>query len=184
MISKTLSKLILKLLGWKFEGQFPYHKKSVVIAVPHTSYWDFIIGRLYYSMMGLKVSFLIKKESFSFPFANILRSMGGIPVDRSKKTNMVEQLVKLFNEREYLYLTIAPEGTRQKVTYWKRGFYYIAQKANVPIVLGFIDYKKKVCGIKHIFNTSGDIEADMKKIKSYYKNVSAKYPEKFYIGKE
>jgi len=93
MISKTLSKLILKLLGWKFEGKFPDGKKFIVLAAPHTSYWDFIIGRLYYSMMGIKVSFLIKKESFYFPFANILRSMGGIPVDRSKRTNMVEQLV-------------------------------------------------------------------------------------------
>jgi len=79
---------------------------------------------------------------------------------------------------------MTPEGTRQKVTYWKRGFYYIAQKANVPVILGFMDYKKKVCGIKHIFKPSGDIEADMKKIKSYYKNVSAKYPEKFSIKEE
>lgn len=179
MISKYLSKIILKLLGWTINVKKPNYKKYIAIMAPHTSNWDFIIGKLVYNVLGIKTSFLIKKEMFFFPLNIILRFLGGIPVNRGKNANLVENIIKIFNEKDEFVLTITPEGTRKKVTRWKRGFYFIAQKANVPIFLGYIDYKEKKVGDWGIFIPQDNIEKDMKIIKNYYKNVNAKHPENF-----
>jgi 1-acyl-sn-glycerol-3-phosphate acyltransferase len=113
---------------------------------PHTSNWDFIIGRLAFSHFGVKGKFLIKKEAFFFPFGYILKAMGGIPVNRGKSTNLIDQAVQYFDESEELYMVFTPEGTREYSPEWKIGFYYIAQKANVPIYIGYMDYEKKIGG--------------------------------------
>jgi len=183
MITKILSRaLLVNLLGWRFEGELPQIKKYVLIVAPHTSSMDFLVGRLYTTVMDLNISILQKKELFFFPLGSILKYLGGIPVDRGKDSNIVFQLTEKFDSSEYMALAIAPEGTRKKVTHWKKGFYYIAQKANVPIVVTYLDYKRKVVGIKKIIIPSGDIKADMIEIKNCYKDVTAKIPDNLTVG--
>jgi len=177
-----LSKVLMKILGWKTNGALPEDKKCVIVAAPHTSNWDFIIGRLSYYASGKKIIFLIKKEFFFFPFGGILKKLGGVPVDRSRNNNTVEQVAKIFRENDQVFLTIAPEGTRKKVKKWKRGFYLIAKRSKVPIYLGMINYKDKEIGYFKKFEMTDDINADMIKIKNHYKNAFPKFPENFSTG--
>jgi 1-acyl-sn-glycerol-3-phosphate acyltransferase len=178
-----LSKFILKIFGWNIIGGIPDHiKKAVVIVAPHTSWWDFVWGRLAYNVMGVKVKFLIKKEAFRFPIARLLRRLGGIPVDRRRSANMVESIVRLFHQEESFFITITPEGTRKYNPNWKKGFYYIAVKANVPIALGVLDYKKKEGGVPQFFYPTGDLEKDFKVIEDFYRGRGAKYPENFNLS--
>lgn len=180
---KQLSKLILRLWGWKVVvNSIGELKKCVVIVAPHTSNMDFVVGRLAYFTLGLKVKFLIKKESFFFPLGILIKKMGGIPVDRGKSSNLVEDVAKIFNESEDLFLTVTPEGTRKLVTRWKKGFYYIAYKANVPIALGILDYKHKVIGIGKMLYPTGNYEEDFKIIEAFYKGGHARHPEKFNLS--
>jgi 1-acyl-sn-glycerol-3-phosphate acyltransferase len=178
-----LSKLILKLNGWKIIGGIPSGvKKCVVIVAPHTSMWDFVWGRLAYWQLGVKVKFLIKKEVFVFPYKRLLIRLGGIPVDRGKSSNLVEEVAKLFKQHDSLFITITPEGTRHYASHWKKGFYYIALKAKVPIALGILDYKKKEGGIGMIMNPSGDFEADFKFIEDFYRGRGAKHPQNYNLN--
>lgn len=174
-----LSKLILKLCGWKLKVNIPEPTKSVICVAPHTSNWDFPIGKLSYLALGRQSSFLIKKSWFFFPMGYLFDVMGGIPVDRSKRTSVTQQMADEFAKRENFHLAITPEGTRSLVESWKMGFYHIAVKANVPIQLAYIDYKKKEMGIFDLFHPTGDEEGDLKKIQSYYYKVAARFPEKF-----
>lgn len=179
---KLFSKLMLKLLGWKITGVIPPGIKKCVIAVaPHTSYWDFVIGRLAYWLMGIKASFLIKKEVFRFPLRSLLLWMGGIPVDRGRSSKMVDQVTEQFRKSDSLYIVITPEGTRKPVKHWKKGFYYIALKAQVPIALGYLDYRKKEGGVGHVIYPSGDYEGQMKEIKDFYRKMTPRHPEKFIL---
>jgi 1-acyl-sn-glycerol-3-phosphate acyltransferase len=148
---------------------------------PHTSNWDFVIGMLFYKSIGGKPHVLMKKEWFFFPLGPFLKSIGIIPVDRNKKTSLSDQMVELFRLKKHFQLAVAPEGTRQKNSVWKTGFYYIALNACVPITLAYIDYFKKEVGVKEIFYPSGDVKCDIDKIKQYYKNIRAKHPKRFAI---
>ncbi len=179
-----ISKFILKTFGWKEIGAFPDLKKCVVIIAPHTSLMDFVIGKLYYSSIRKKPKFIIKKEFFVFPFGYILKAIGGIAVDRKKGVSIIEQIVEKFKKSENLIVNITPEGTRKKVKRWKKGFYQIAEKANISIAVSCIDYKKKQMGVIAVFHTTGDYNKDIKEIRNYYKGISGKYPEKFYIEDE
>ncbi len=181
---RTFSGLILKLFGWKIVGEIPENnvKQSVILAAPHTSNLDFFIGRLTYFELKTPVRFLIKKESFENPLGWLLKKSGGIPVDRSKRNNLVDEVASLFSQHEVLNVIITPEGTRKLVTNWKRGFYYIALKANVPIVLGFLDYKNKEAGFGPILHPTGDFDADFKVIEDFYRSKTARYPEKFNLS--
>ena len=153
---RGFANLILKLAGWKIVGKIPQDvKKCVIIAAPHTSNWDFVIGRLAYWSLGVPVKFLIKKEAFNHPLGSLVKKMGGIPVDRKKSTNLVDQVAALFQEYEILNVIVTPEGTRKLVHNWKRGYYYIALKAEVPLVLGFADYNKKEAGFGPVFHQIG-----------------------------
>jgi 1-acyl-sn-glycerol-3-phosphate acyltransferase len=141
---KQLSKSILKIFGWKLKGEFPDIKKSIVVMAPHTSNWDFVIGKLYLSAMGISNNTLMKKEMFVFPLNILMSSLGAIPVDRkNKKNSMVQQVASIIESREKCNIFIAAEGTRKRKTRWKKVFYHIAKKAKVPIVTSFVDYKKK-----------------------------------------
>jgi len=174
------SRLILRLMGWKITSVIPHGTKKCVIAVaPHTSYWDFVIGRLAYWLLGVKASFLIKKEVFRFPFKRMLLHMGGIPVDRGRSGNMVDAVVEKFRKSDSLFIVITPEGTRKPVKHWKKGFYYIASQAQVPIALGYLDYAKKEGGVGKVIIPNGDIDAQMKEIKEFYREMTPKHPEKF-----
>ncbi len=176
-----LSKLILKLLGWKAEGIFPEGKKYVVVAAPHTSTWDFIIGRLYYASIGRHVSFMIKGTYFFFPLGVLLRALGAIPVHKNLKVKLTDQMIEEFAKRDELLLTIAPEGTRSLTKRWRKGFYSMAIGANVPIVLGYLNFETKTVGAGGIFNPTGDWDVDIKEIRSFYKDKVARHPEKFHI---
>lgn len=176
---RFLSKLILKICGWKEDGAFPEGKKFVVVAAPHTTAWDFIWGRLHYNSLGKSVKFMIKEKHLKFPFGVILKKLGAVPVYSNSKISLTEQMINEFNKREEFLLTITPEGTRKKVIRWKRGFYYIAKGANMPIALGYLDYEKKTMGVRKLFYPTDDVEADMKEILSFYKDIKGKYPECF-----
>ncbi|MBU0764525.1 MAG: 1-acyl-sn-glycerol-3-phosphate acyltransferase [Bacteroidetes bacterium] len=173
--------IFLRVLGWKIEGCFPVHeKKLIVVTAPHTSMMDFVIGWFYYRFHGLKTNFLIKKELFFFPLGLLLKSMGSIPVQRGK-VSLVDQMVMEFDRRERIILNITPEGTRNRVTKWKRGFYKIAERTNTPVVLGYIDYKRKAMGIfpDTYLTITGNIEQDMQKLKRYYTDVTPRHPDRF-----
>lgn len=180
---KGFAKIILRLSGWKIIGEIPKDIPKCVVAVaPHTSMWDFILGRLAFWQLGLKTYFLIKKEVFFWPLGPIVKWLGGIPVDRQKKGNLVDQVAALFDQSDSLYIAITPEGTRNKVTQWKRGYYYIALKANVPIALGILDYKNKTGGVAKIIVPTGDFNEDSKLVESVYRGVGARHPEKFNLS--
>ena len=176
-ILQKLSLSILGVLGWRVEGRLPNIPKFVAIAT-HTTNWDFPVMLLLAFALRAKVSAFGKDSLFRWPFGVFFRWCGCIPIDRSKSTNVVEAMIQVFGNSEKLILVITPEGTRKKAESWKTGFYHIAQGAQVPIVLAFIDYRRKVAGIGPVITPTGDIEEDIEKIKSFYANVSEKFPEK------
>lgn len=178
---KSFCKFILDLVGWKVVGQLDYPKKCVICVAPHTSNWDLPLGLIIYKSLGRKASFLIKKEWFFFPMNLLFNALGGIPVDRSKKTSLTEQIANIYNQKSQFQLAITPEATRKRNKDWKLGFYYIAQAANVPILVVALDYKKKEADFKKVFYPTGDVDADLKTIKECYKDVTAKFPENFAI---
>ena len=183
-LKKFIGKTWLRLRGWTIVGNIPDDiKKCVIIAAPHTSIEDFIIGRMVYWVLGTPVKFLIKKEFFKTPvLRRMLLKMGGIPVDRSHSSNIVANVAALFKQYDNLNIVITPEGTRKLVKQWKRGLYYIALKAQVPVILGFLDFKKKEGGFGPVLYPSGDFNADFKIIENFYKGKVAKYPEKFNLS--
>ena len=141
---RCLSKFIFdSLLGWSIDGKLPTIKKCVIIVVPHTHWQDFIIGVLVRDIIGMEINFIGKKELFKPPLGWLFKSMGGAPVNRGSKSNTVDSIVDIFNKREIFRLALSPEGTRKKVNTWKTGFYYVAKKANVPIVPVSFDFSKK-----------------------------------------
>lgn len=179
---QKISQFILKLFGWKLRVQVAEPQKSVICVAPHTSNWDFPIGKLSYLALGREASFLIKKSWFFFPMGYFFDAMGGVPVDRSKKSSVTDLMTEEFEKRSRFHLAITPEGTRSLVDKWKMGFYHIAVKANVPIQIAYIDYKKKEMGILDVFYPTGDENADLEKIQAYYRDVQACFPEKFNLS--
>ena len=177
-----ISKFILnKILGWKVINTQPNIPKCIIVVAPHTSNWDFIIGKLAYSSLGRTANFLIKKEWFIFPFNLFFKSIGGIPVERNKNNSMTGVLAAEFEKHDKLHLAITPEGTRKPVKEWKKGFYFIAVKAKVPIMLIGLDYEKKEASVLDIFHPTNDYRTDIVKIKSYYKDIKGKNPENFIL---
>ena len=176
---KTISGALLRLAGWKIGQVCEDVPKCVICVAPHTSNWDFVVGKLCYTALGRNAGFLIKKEWFFFPFNLFFSWLGGVPVDRNKHTSVTDQMVEEFNKRRAFQLAITPEGTRKRTDTWKRGFYYIAQKAQVPIMIAYFDYAKKEAGFKKVFYPTGDAEKDIRTIREYYRGVTACHPENF-----
>jgi 1-acyl-sn-glycerol-3-phosphate acyltransferase len=180
---RLISLFILKIFGWEVKGKLPKEiKKCVLIEAPHTSNIDFVIGRLAFFYLGIKAKFLIKKELFFFPMGFILKNLGGIPIDRKKSNNVVDYVSSLIRKSDELVVVITPEGTRKYNPNWKKGFYYIAIKSEVPIVLAYIDYSKKEGGIGKVIYPDGNFEKDFAEITEFYKDKTAKYPEKFNLS--
>lgn len=179
---RYFSEKLLKLLGWKIEVEIDIPSKSVICVAPHTSNWDFILGQLFAWAIEMKSFFLMKDTWFFFPLGVFFKKLGGIPVDRTRNNSATASLIELFNKNDTFHLAITPEGTRGHVENWKTGFYNIAVGANVPILLAYIDYKKKYLGIKNVFLPSGEIEADMPVIQSFYIGVQGLNPEKFNLS--
>ena len=181
MKQKIYSFIYYKILGWKANVTVPNYDKCVICAAPHTTNWDLFIGKLFYGAIGRKTSFMMKKEWFFFPLGLFFKAVGGIPVYRGKRNSLVDQMAERFSTCGKFNLAITPEGTRKANPNWKKGFYYIALKAQVPILLIGIDYDKKTITATKEMIPSGDIEKDMQEIKLYFKNFKGKKPENFAI---
>lgn len=173
--------IYFKILGWKLAGHYKLinHdlKKVVIIAAPHTSWHDFYIGILVRLVLGIKATFIGKKELFVFPFGCFFRALGGRPIDRFTSQNKVDAIAELFNKHDVYRIALSPEGTRKKVDIWKTGFYYIAKKANVPIVMFTLDFENKQNKFSKPFYPTDDIDADFKFIDTFYKDVKGKIHE-------
>ena len=163
-----VSLLLLKILGWEKVGQLPARIKYVIIVAPHTSNWDVFYGVMLAFALKLDAHFMAKKELFRWPFSPLVEWMGGFPIDRTSSRNVVEQMIQKFNANKKFVLALAPEGTRHKVDYWKSGFYHIAEGAQVPIQLAFIDYASKTGGAGPLIYPSGDIDRDMSAIRGFF----------------
>ena len=174
---KKLVRFIFRIFGWKIDEKGPDVPKAVIVIGPHTSNWDFIIGRLSFILYGLKGRYLVKKELFFPPLGWFLKGIGAIPVDRKQRSNLTDEAAKLFEQNESLYIVFSPEGTRAYNPNWKKGFYYIALKANVPIYICYMDYEKKIGGFHSLFYPTGDVDADILHIKSVLKNFKGRFPE-------
>ena len=169
---------------WKFIVNVPPMEKCVICVAPHTSNWDFIMGELAIRSVGMKAGFLMKDTWFFFPLKYFLKAIGGVPVSRERRTNVTGGVIDSFKKNKNLAVAVTPEGTRSFNPHWHSGFLYIAQEAQVPIVLAYFNYDKKVACLDRIFEPSGNMEDDMIAIKKYYQTCDAcgKYPEKFTTG--
>lgn len=177
-VFRLIAKSMLFCLRWRTEGKLPDDPKYVLIAAPHTSNWDLFYMLLVAFDLNAKMYWMGKDAIFIKPFAGIMKWLGGIPIDRSRSNNLVDQAIEQFNKSEQLLMTVPPSGTRSRVAYWKTGFYHIAHGAGVPIVLGFLDYRRKAGGIGPAITPSGDYLKDMEVITTFYSGITGKKPEK------
>ncbi len=174
---KRLARLLFRLAGWSIEGAPPPAHRFVLIAAPHTSNWDALIMVGAARLLEIDLQFLIKDSWFVFPMGTLLRAVGGIPVDRSARHGLVDRAVEQFRAHDRLILAVPPEGTRGRARHWKTGFYHIARGAKVPIVLGYLDYRRKVAGLGPAFTPSGDLAADFEYFRAFYAQVTARFPD-------
>lgn len=170
--------IFFRLMGWKIVGGIDEKiEKCIFIVIPHTSWVDFFIGLFTRGIIGVELNWLGKKELFGFPFGWYFRYMGGAPLDRTGGLNMVDSIARVFENRKIFRLGLSPEGTRKKVTALKTGFYYIAEKANVPIIPVAFNFGKKEVNFGNPFYTTGAIDADLKILLLHFKGVVGKVPE-------
>ena len=174
--------LLYKRMGWRTEVTQEHPEKYIICLAPHTSNWDFLIGQLYAGACGMKSNFLMKKEWFFWPLGPLFRRIGGIPVNRQKNTSMTDSMAETARRAQTFQLCITPEGTRSRTGEWKKGFYFIALKAGLPILLYGVDYERKLIQCTQTVIPSGDLESDMRTIKLYYQHFKGKKPENFTIG--
>jgi 1-acyl-sn-glycerol-3-phosphate acyltransferase len=174
-----LANMVLRLFGWRAVGSLADLPKCVIVVAPHTSNWDFPVLMLVAIALRLKVAWMGKHTLFRPPFGWIMRRLGGLPIDRGARHNVVEQAVESFRTYDRLLLAIPPEGTRKRAPYWRSGFYHIALGAHVPIGLAFADYRRKVGGIGGVIVPSGDVDADMALIRDFYSGIIGKRPDQF-----
>ncbi len=174
-----LALVFMRALGWKFQGQKPPEKKFVLLGAPHTSNWDFFITLALIGQFDLPLRYMVKDQVFKGPWAGLLKSLGAIPIDRSKRVNVVDSTIEAFQKNDEIVIGILPEGTRKRTEYWKSGFYHIAFGAGVPVVLAKVDGATKTLTLGPAIMLTGDIEADMAKIADYYKDVVAIFPDCF-----
>lgn len=178
---KTLSGKVLEQLGWKIQGDFPEIKKSVTIFAPHTAHIDAIYGKLGFTELGVKYKFLSKKELFFFPMNLVMRKFGSIPVRGVKNVNAIYQVIDMLNKADELHIVVSPEGRIKTAPVWNKGFYHMAVKSNVPIVVAYIDYKEKAMGVKGVIYDTGDYNSVLKQMNEYYRDVTGKCPEQFIL---
>jgi hypothetical protein len=182
---KTISEYILKdILGWKIKGDFPDLKKSITIFAPHTAHIDALYGKLGIAQMGVKYLFLSKKELFFFPMNIIMKKFGSMAVRGVKDENAIYQVVEILNNTDELHVVISPEGRIRKVTKWNKGFYYMAKKAKVPIIVTSMDYQKKEMEIKGVIYDLDDYANVIKQINIMYKDVTGKVHQNFSLPSE
>ena len=171
------AKMSLRLVGWSLVADLPASQKFLLIGAPHTSSWDFPIALLMLAGMGIKLYWVGKDSLFKGIKGPVMRGLGGIPVERGARKNFVGQIVDLYNKRDKMVITMAPEGTRKYLDHWKTGFYHIALNAKIPIALGFLNYANKTCGVGGYFTPTGDREADLKTLREFYADKVGKFPQ-------
>lgn len=176
-VASLFGKVCLRLMGWREASPQPAVPKYVLTAAPHTTNMD-----LFYMLFGtlamkIPATWMMKDTAFWWPAGIIWRKLGGVPVNRRAATNVVHQIVDVFNSREDLALLIAPEGTRKEVKHWKLGFYWMALQADVPIVPGYINHKTKRIGVGEPIYLTGDIEQDFQKLRDFYRDLVDIYPD-------
>lgn len=174
-LQRRICRLLLRLCGWRLAGQFPDLPKAVLIAAPHSSWWDGVWGLLMKVAIGAEVHFMGKEELFRGPLGNLLRRLGGMPIDRAASLGVVDQMVAQFHQRERFWLGIAPEGTRRQVARWRSGFWHIADQAGVPIVPAYFNYADRTIGIGPPLVTSGDMAADIARLQAFYVPFKGKH---------
>jgi 1-acyl-sn-glycerol-3-phosphate acyltransferase len=175
-LTQLLGSLVLLVFGWRKAGQVPNAKNMIIIAAPHTTNWDFVFLLATAYSFGISINWLGKDSLFQSPLGRILRFLGGVPVDRSKKNNLVQSLSAQIEHGSGINLVIPPSGTRQKTDHWKSGFYRIAEAAQIPLVCGYLDYGKKEAGLGLAFLPS-NLSSDMDRIRNFYEPIAGKYPE-------
>jgi 1-acyl-sn-glycerol-3-phosphate acyltransferase len=167
VFSRCLGRCLLRMLGWRIEGELPNQPKMVVAVGLHTSNWDFLVAMAVILALGIRVNYLMKKEAFIWPFTRIFVWLGGVPLDRRSTANTVEQLVIHYRQADKLWVVITPDGTRKKVESWKTGFLRIAAGAEVPVLVTAWDYSRKVFVIDRVWATTQDHAADAAKVRNY-----------------
>jgi 1-acyl-sn-glycerol-3-phosphate acyltransferase len=172
---RALCRFVLRLCGWSLVGEFPDVPRLVLIAAPHSSWWDGVWGLLMKVAIGADVHFMAKQELFRGPLGGLLRRLGGMAIDRATTKGVVEQMIDQFAHRDALWLGIAPEGTRKPVTRWKSGFWHIAHDAGVPVLPVYFHYPDKVIGVGPPFDTSDDMEADLLRLRAFYAPFKGKH---------
>ena len=182
MLKKFCGWLLYRHWGWTKEITVDHPDKYINCLAPHTSNKDFLLGQLYAHAEGWKINFLMKKEWFFWPLGPIFKRMGGILVYRSKHTSMTDNLAETAKRAETFRLCITPEGTRSLNPEWKKGFYFVALKAQIPVLLYGVDYEKRLIQCTKSMIPTGDVEKEMKEIKLYFKDFKGKRPELFTIG--
>jgi 1-acyl-sn-glycerol-3-phosphate acyltransferase len=173
-LTRAIGRWAFALLGWRMEGALPDIPRLVLIAAPHTSNWDFIVGIAAKLGLGLRVLWLGKDSLFRPPLGALMRRLGGIPVDRSASRDVVAGIVREFEQRERFVLALAPEGTRKKVERWRTGFYHIAHGARVPIVTVGLNWGRRAIEIGRPFHTTGDVDADIAALRASFDGVSGR----------
>lgn len=176
--SQWLGTFVLKTLGWQYQGRFPPCPKMIIAVAPHTSNWDFVIGLAVAFNLRLKIAFFGKHSIFIPPFAGILKRLGGIPIQRSKTQGVVDQMAEQMRNAKQMILCLSPEGTRSPILPWKTGFLHIAHKADVPVFLVAINYKKKLIEFGPLHNISDNTQLELEKIYQHFEKVPGKFPEK------
>jgi 1-acyl-sn-glycerol-3-phosphate acyltransferase len=172
------ARLILRLLGWRIANDPPDIPRYVLIGAHHTANFDGILLLLVGTALQMRVNFLMKDSLFRGIMGPVARRLGGIAIDRSTRHNVVDQIAGLMQSQPRMVIAIAPEGTRRKVPYWRSGFYHIARAADVPLVLAYADYQRKVVGFGPVLDLTGDVTADMDKIRAFYADIIPRHPEK------
>ncbi|MCR5070060.1 MAG: 1-acyl-sn-glycerol-3-phosphate acyltransferase [Prevotella sp.] len=181
MLKNFCNWLLYRKLGWTKDITVEHPEKFIICLAPHTSNWDFVLGQLYSHAEGIKINYLMKKEWFFWPLGYFFRRTGGIPVYRQKKTSMTDALAETARNNDTFRLCITPEGTRSLNPDWKKGFYFVALKAGIPILLYGVDYERKLIKCTKSFTPTGNLEQDMAEIKQYFADFKGKHPEKFAI---
>lgn len=174
-LRRRTCRVLLRLAGWRLAGTLPDVAKLVLIAAPHSSWWDGVWGLLVKVGIGADVHFMAKQELFRWPLDGLLRRLGGMPIDRGAAKGVVEQMIDQFQRRDGLWLGIAPEGTRKPVTRWKSGFWHIAHEAGVPVFPVAFHYPEKIIQFGPLFDTTADMAADLARLRAYYAPFQGKY---------
>lgn len=182
MLSRICRFLLYHLMGWKKEIVTQLPNKGIICLAPHTSNWDFVIGILFSRAEGFRSNFLMKREWFFWPLGPIFRHLGGIPVWRDRHSSLTDKLAETALKANQFMICVTPEGTRSLNPDWKKGFYFIALKANLPIILYALDYEKKLIVSTKVIVPTGNVDKDMREIKLYFKDFKGKNPDKFTVG--